>query len=68
MIFPIGAPNDAYAQYFSGQSYLAPISSSQVSIANACDLMQKFILQIARYTEHLLPYIFFLKKNALLKK
>ena len=34
MIFPIGAPNDAYAQYFSGQSYLAPISSSQVSIAN----------------------------------
>ena len=33
MIFPIGAPNDAYAQYFSGQSYLAPISSSQVSIA-----------------------------------
>lgn len=34
MIFPIGAPNDAYAQYFSGQSYLTPISSSQVSIAN----------------------------------
>ena len=34
MIFPIGAPNDAYAQYFSGQSYLAPISSIQVSIAN----------------------------------
>ena len=34
MIFPIGDPNDAYAQYFSGQSYLAPISSSQVSIAN----------------------------------
>lgn len=34
MIFPIGAPNDVYARYFSGQSYLAPISSSQVSIAN----------------------------------
>ena len=34
MIFPIGDPNGAYAQYFSGQSYLAPISSSQVSIAN----------------------------------
>ena len=34
MIFPIGDPNDAYARYFSGQSYLAPISSSQVSIAN----------------------------------
>ena len=34
MIFPIGAPNDAYAQYFSGQSYLTPISSSQMSIAN----------------------------------
>ena len=34
MIFPIGAPNDAYAQYFSGQSYLAPVSTSQVTIAN----------------------------------
>ncbi len=34
MIFPIGAPNDAYAQYFIGQSYLAPVSGSQVSIAN----------------------------------
>ena len=34
MIFPIGAPNDAYARYFSGQSYLAPISASQVTIAN----------------------------------
>ncbi len=34
MIFPIGDPNDAYAQYFVGQSYLAPISSEQVSVAN----------------------------------
>lgn len=34
MIFSIGAPNDAYARYFSGQSYLAPISASQVTIAN----------------------------------
>ena len=24
MLFPIGAPNDAYAQYFIGRSYLAP--------------------------------------------
>ena len=28
MVFPIGAPNDAYAQYFSGRSYLAPLSSA----------------------------------------
>lgn len=34
MVFPIGAPNDAYAQYFSGRSFLAPVSSSQVNIAN----------------------------------
>lgn len=34
MIFPIGAPNTAYAQYFVGQSYLAPLSNEQVSIAN----------------------------------
>lgn len=34
MIFPIGAPNDAYAKYFIGQSYLAPISTEQVFIAN----------------------------------
>ncbi len=33
-LFPIGAPNDAYAQYFSGKSYLAPISTSQVGIFN----------------------------------
>lgn len=34
MIFPIGEPNSAYAKYFTGNSYLAPISSEQVSIAN----------------------------------
>ncbi len=34
MIFPIGAPNDAYARYFSGQSYLAPVSEEQVKIFN----------------------------------
>ena len=34
MIFPIGEPNEAYAQYFTGQSYLAPVSSSQVGVAN----------------------------------
>ncbi len=34
MIFPIGKPNDAYAQYFIGQSYLAPVSSEQVNISN----------------------------------
>ena len=34
MIFPIGRPNDAFAQYFIGQSYLAPVSSEQVGINN----------------------------------
>ncbi len=34
MIFPIGNPNDGFAQYFVGQSYLAPVSMSQVGIFN----------------------------------
>lgn len=34
MIFPIGEPNTAYARYFIGNSYLAPISSEQVNVAN----------------------------------
>ena len=32
--FPFGEPNTAYAQYFIGNSYLAPVSSEQVPIAN----------------------------------
>ena len=32
--FKIGKPNDAYAQYFDGQSYLNMLSSEQVVIAN----------------------------------
>ncbi len=34
MIFPIGEPNVAYAKYFKGQSYLAPISKEQVGFSN----------------------------------
>ena len=34
MLFPIGALNDGFAQYFSGRSFLAPISTSQVGIFN----------------------------------
>ncbi len=34
MIFPIGEPNVAFAKYFIGQSYLAPISTEQVGIYN----------------------------------
>lgn len=34
MIFPIGAPNDAFAKYFSGKSYLAPVSTKQVGVFN----------------------------------
>ncbi len=34
MVFPIGAPNDGFKQYFSGKSYLAPVSKQQVGIFN----------------------------------
>ena len=34
MVFPIGVPNDAFAKYFVGQSYLAPLSTAQVGIYN----------------------------------
>ncbi len=34
MVFPIGEPNDGFAQYFTGKSYLAPLSASQVGIFN----------------------------------
>lgn len=34
MLFPIGKPNDGFARYFIGQSYLAPLSTEQVGIFN----------------------------------
>lgn len=34
LLFPIGQSNDAFSQYFIGQSYLAPLSTSQVGIFN----------------------------------
>lgn len=34
MIFPIGMPNDGFAQYFSDRSFLAPVSKEQVGIFN----------------------------------
>ena len=34
IFFPIGEKNDAYSQYFVGQSYLAPVSMEQVPIFN----------------------------------
>ena len=34
MAFPIGKPNDGFAQYFTGQSYLYPVSASQVGVFN----------------------------------
>ena len=34
IMFPIGNPNTTYAKYFIGQSYLAPISTTQVKIFN----------------------------------
>ncbi len=32
--FPLGEKNDAFAQYFIGQSYLAPLSTQQVPVFN----------------------------------
>ena len=34
IMFPIGEPNDAYAKYFRGKSYLSPVSTTQVKIYN----------------------------------
>lgn len=34
IIFPIGEPNDIFAKYFIGQSYLASLSNEQVSFFN----------------------------------
>ncbi|ATU20061.1 cupin domain-containing protein [Bifidobacterium choerinum] len=34
LMLPVGAPNDAYAQYFTDRSRLAPISGEQVRMAN----------------------------------
>ena len=34
ILFPFGTPNDGFKQYFSGQSYLAPVSREQVGIFN----------------------------------
>lgn len=33
-VFPLGAPNDAYAEYFIGQSYLAPLTTEQIPTYN----------------------------------
>lgn len=34
IFFPIGEPNDAFAKFFVGQSYLFPVSTEQVPIYN----------------------------------
>ena len=34
MVFPIGQPNDVFAQYFIGKNYFAPVSTEQVGIFN----------------------------------
>lgn len=34
LMFPIGDPNDAFAQFFDGQSYLAPVSTEQIPFMN----------------------------------
>lgn len=33
-MFPLGQTNDAYAQYFTGQSYLAPLAAGSVPVSN----------------------------------
>lgn len=34
MVFPIGAPNDAFARCFTGRSYLAPVSAGPLGVHN----------------------------------
>ncbi|MEE1296013.1 MAG: cupin domain-containing protein [Bifidobacterium sp.] len=34
LMFPVGEPNDAYAQCFTGRSWLAPICTEQVPMSN----------------------------------
>ena len=34
MAFPIGEPNVSYAKYFVGNSWLAPVSTSQIHVSN----------------------------------
>lgn len=34
IIFPVGKPNDAYAKYFIGQSYTAPVVTDGVPVVN----------------------------------
>lgn len=34
MFFPVGKPNDGFAQYFTGRSFLAPICTEQVPVFN----------------------------------
>lgn len=34
IFFPIGEPNDGFAQYFTGRSWLAPVSKDQIGIFN----------------------------------
>ena len=33
-LFPMGEPNDAYARYFIGQSYLAPLLNKEIALSN----------------------------------
>ncbi|WP_333619916.1 cupin domain-containing protein [Dietzia sp.] len=33
-MFPTGEPNDAFAEYFIGQSYLAPLTDGTVPVSN----------------------------------
>lgn len=50
-IFPIGNTNDAFAQYFVGQSYLNMLSTEQVVIGNVTfepgchNMLSEIILQ-----------------------
>ena len=39
IIFPVGKPNDAYAKYFIGQSYTAPVVTDGVPVVNVTRLL-----------------------------
>ena len=49
MVFPIGEPNDGFAQYFVGNSYLAPVSLTVLFfVQNAKQLIPKSKAQIGK--------------------
>ena len=52
MIFPVGEPNTAYAKYFTGNSYLARVSTGQIPFANVTEILPGTVIHIPANTKH----------------